>query len=143
MRLRCPACNQEIDSTALRIEWGTGGAYHCPLCNELVRISLPYRLHVAVISTLIAVAVLIVLKVRNPAAFLFLTALIWVPVSLILNAASSRIKPPTLKKQRQQRSPYDDHTYQIVQENYQGTQTPSTPTAVKQEPDQAKPEVKE
>src|SRR5262245_10724862 len=36
MRLRCPVCNNEVDSTALRMEWGSGGAYHCPACNELV-----------------------------------------------------------------------------------------------------------
>jgi hypothetical protein len=113
MRLRCPVCNNEVDSTALRMEWGAGGAYHCPLCNELVRISLPYRIHVALLSLAIAVGILIFLRVRNPVAFLFLTAVIWVPVSLLLNAASSRIKPPTLKAQRQ-KSPYGRHTYELL-----------------------------
>jgi hypothetical protein len=80
------------------MEWSSGGAYYCPLCNGLVRISVPYRVHVAVLSVLIAVGTLALLGVHPVGLFLFLTVLIWVPVSLALNAVSSRIKPPTLKK---------------------------------------------
>lgn len=99
MTFRCPVCDRQIDSSALRMEWSSGGAYHCPLCNELVRISLPYRLHVAAVSVLIASGFLMALRVHGP-LFFFLTVLIWVPVSLSLNAAASRIKPPTLKRGR-------------------------------------------
>src|SRR5215467_14015922 len=113
MRLRCPICNNEVDSTALRMEWGAGGGYHCPACNELVRVSLPYRLHVALLSLLIAAGIVIVVRVYNPVAFALLSALIWVPVSLLLNAASSRIKPPTLKAVQ---SPYGHHSYELFQE---------------------------
>ena len=52
----------------------------------------------AILSLLIAVGILIALRVHEVGLFLILTVLIWVPVSLSLNAASSRIKPPTLKR---------------------------------------------
>ena len=131
MRLRCPICNNEIDSTALRMEWGSGGGYHCPVCDEPVRISLPYRIHVALLSLLIAVGILIVARVSNPFAFLFLTALIWVPVSLLLNTASSRIKPPMLKAQR---SPYGQHAYELLEKGDRAEPTASTQGAHNQEP---------
>jgi hypothetical protein len=35
MTLRCPTCDGQIDSATLRMEWGSGGGYHCPLGNEL------------------------------------------------------------------------------------------------------------
>ncbi len=114
MRLRCPVCNNEVDSTALRMEWGAGGGYHCPICNELVRISLPFRLHVALLSLLIAAGTLIIVRVHNTVAFVLLSVLIWVPVSLLLNAVSSRIRPPTLKAVHQ-RSPYSHHSYELFQ----------------------------
>ena len=131
MLLRCPACNNEIDSTALRMEWGAGGGYRCPACNELVRISLPYRIHVAILSLLIAVGILIVLQIRNPFAFLLLTALIWVPVSLFLNAASSRIGPPTLKRQR---SAYGRHGYELLGEGGRTEPPASKTNSKRQEP---------
>ena len=126
MLLRCPVCNNEVDSTSLRMEWGAGGYYHCPACNELVRISLPYRVHVALLSLLIAVVILIVMRIRNPIAFLLLAAVIWVPVSLFLNAASSRIKPPTLKAQ-QRRSPYGRHSYELLAKGDHVEHAGSTP----------------
>ena len=115
------------------MEWGSGGGCHCPVCNELVRISLPYRIPAAVLSLLIAVGILIVVRVRNPVAFLFLTALIWVPVSLLFNAASSRIKPPTLKAQ-QQLSPYGRHAYELLAKEDRAEPTASTQSAQEQEP---------
>jgi hypothetical protein len=131
MLLRCPICNNEVDSTALRMEWGAGGGYHCPVCNEPVRISLPYRIHVALLSLVIAVGILIVLRVRNPVAFLFLTAVIWVPISLLLNAASSRIKPPKLKAQR---PPYGRHAYDLLAKGDRAEPSASTQSAHDQEP---------
>jgi hypothetical protein len=113
MRLRCPICDEEIDSTALRMEWGPGGGFRCPSCGEPVRISQPYRGLMAILSLLIAGGILMALGIHSVTTFLLLTALMWVPVSLLLNTAVSRVRPPTLKK-----GPSGDYLppYQIFQE---------------------------
>src|SRR6267154_1101767 len=90
MTFQCPNCLGQVDSSSLRMEWSSGGAYYCPLCRELVRISLPYRPHVAVLSLLIAVGILMLLRVHGVALFLFLTVLIWVPHLTPPRLASNR-----------------------------------------------------
>ena len=134
MRLRCPICNKEIDSTALRMEWGPGGGFRCPFCQEPVRISQPYRGLNAVLSLLIALGILITLGVRTIGTLLFLSALIWIPVSLFLNAAASRIKPPTLKRGRN--GGYAP-AYQIFGEGSHAMPTAPEPTTPGQEPSEA------
>jgi hypothetical protein len=61
---------------------------------------MPYGRAIALISPVISVVLLELLNVKNIAAFLIGTALIWIPVSMFLNAWSARLKPPFLKKWR-------------------------------------------
>src|SRR5690349_21818462 len=100
MRLRCPICNNEIDSTALRMEWGPGGGFRCPSCEGAVRVSQPYLAFSAILSLLITIGTLILIGVRFSGTFLLLTAIIWIPVSLFLNMVASRFKRPTLRIDR-------------------------------------------
>ena len=134
MRLRCPICNKEIDSTALRMEWGPGGGYRCPSCQGLVRYCPPYLGLNAVVSLLIALAILITLGVRTIGTLLALSALIWYPVPLLVNVAASRIKPPTLKRRRDRGyAP----AYQIFGEGSHAMPTAPEPATHGQEPSEA------
>ena len=110
MIFRCPVCNRDFDSAALRMEWGPGGGFRCPLCNEPVRVAQPYRAGIAVVSLLIVSGTLTLIGVRTIVTFVILTAVLWVPVSLFLNMAASRIKAPRLQPGR---SGSDPLAYQL------------------------------
>jgi len=102
--VHCPICAEDFDSTALLVEAGMTGAVRCPKCQERVRISSPYGGRVAIVSLPAAWVILAVLHVRTILGFAVGTLLIWPPVSLLLNAASVRIKGPILKKWNPRRS---------------------------------------
>jgi hypothetical protein len=72
---------------------------------------MPYGRPVALISLIISVALLVLLHVKNIVAFLVGTPLIWIPVSMFLNAWSTRLKPPTLKKWKQRRRTFFEWLY--------------------------------
>jgi len=97
--LRRPMCDAVFDAAELHMEWGV----RCPKCLERVRLSNPYGGRVAVLSVLIAFGILRVIGVRAAVALIAVTILISIPVSLLLNAASMRIKSPTLKKWKPRR----------------------------------------
>jgi hypothetical protein len=59
---------------------------------------LPYARFVAAFSFLIALSVLRVLNVRTILTYIVGSILIWIAVSLFLNALSTRYKPVVLKK---------------------------------------------
>ena len=98
MTYKCPTCGHEFDASALQHPAGMGGGLYCPKCQERVNVSMPYGRAVALISLVISVALLELLNVKNIVAFVIGTALIWIPVSMFLNAWSARLKPPYLKK---------------------------------------------
>ena len=105
MTYKCPTCGHEFDASALQHPAGMGGGLYCPKCQERVYVSMPYGRAVALISFVISVVLLKLLEVKNIAAFLIGTALIWIPVSMFLNAWSVRLKPPSLKKWTPRRGP--------------------------------------
>ena len=100
MTYKCPTCGHEFDASALQHPAGMGGGLYCPKCQERVNVSMPYGRAVALISLVISVALLELLNVKNIAALLIGTVLIWIPVSMFLNAWSASLKPPFLKKWR-------------------------------------------
>jgi len=61
-------------------------------------VSFAYGGIVAVVSLLIAIGALALSHVRSIVGFIIGIILIWIPLSLCLNAHSVRYKPPTLKK---------------------------------------------
>ena len=137
MRFRCPICDKEVDPAALRMQWGAGGGYRCPSCQGLVRYCPPYLVLNAVVSLLIALGILIILGVRTIGTLLALSALIWYPVSLLVNVAASRIKPPTLKRIRDRGyAP----AYQIFGEGSHDMPTTPEPTSPGQEPSEVNSE---
>ena len=94
----CPACGAQFDAEKLKMQWGWGAGRWCPECHERVRYSNPYGRLVAILSLFIAVGILFVMGVRSAFWYFAGTALIWVPISLYLNAASVHLKRPSLKK---------------------------------------------
>ncbi len=94
----CPTCGETFDLAELRRPGGITERPLCPRCEQQVRIVLPYGRAAAILSLLIAFAAMAFLHVRTIPAFIAGTVLIWIPLSLFLNVASTRLRPPTLKK---------------------------------------------
>ena len=111
MTYKCPTCGDEFDASALQHPGGMGGGLYCPKCHERVYVSIAYGRAVGIVSLLISAAVLAFLNVKNIVAFVIGTALIWIPVSMFLNAWSTRFKPPSLKKWKQRRRTFFEWLY--------------------------------
>jgi prepilin signal peptidase PulO-like enzyme (type II secretory pathway) len=94
----CPVCGHEFDAVDLQRPAGIGGGSYCPKCQERLRVSFPYSRNVAVVSLLLAIAALLVMRVTSVLWFVGGIAVLWLAISLLLNAYSTRFKPPTLKK---------------------------------------------
>jgi hypothetical protein len=95
---QCPICFAEFDAIALQRPSGVTGASYCPNCKGRVQVSLPYGKPVAVISVLIAWGLLALMRVKTAFGIIFGTVLIWIPLSLYMNALLFRYRAPTLKK---------------------------------------------
>lgn len=113
------------------MEWGPGGGFRCPSCKGAVRVSQPYRVLSATLSALIGAGILILSGVHFSGTFLLLTALIWVPISLLLNTVASRVKQPELKADR---SGIHGPAYELFAKGESAEATMSTPKARQQEP---------
>jgi hypothetical protein len=96
----CPFCGNDIDAVDLQQPGGVGGGTYCPNCHEQVYVSFAYPRLVAIISLFMATGAMLLMKVASVFWFVVGTAMLWIPISLFLNAYSSRFKPPTLKKWR-------------------------------------------
>jgi hypothetical protein len=101
--LRCPICREDFDFRSLLREPGMRGAVRCPQCKGRVSFSSPYRVPIAIISLLLAWALLANLHVHTILGFAIGTVLIWPPLSLLLTAYSVRIKPIILKEWKESR----------------------------------------
>ena len=112
MMYRCPFCDHDFDAVELRQPAGLGGGSYCPKCQERVRISFPYGGLVAFVSVLIAIGILALAHVRTIFGYVIGTVLIWIPLSLALNAATVRFKVPTLKKWKQRRRTFFEWLYE-------------------------------
>lgn len=95
MPYRCPICGGGFN--AVEQPRGVGGGSYCPNCHGRIRIAFPYARYVAVISFLTAAGSVALLHVRSVVGFLTLTVLIWIPLSLFLNVASTRFKPASFR----------------------------------------------
>ena len=90
IELQIPICGHQFDAAALKRPTGITGPSYCPNCDGRVRIFLPYARFVAAFSFLIALSVLRILHViRTILTYMVGSILIWIPVSLFLNALST------------------------------------------------------
>ena len=104
MGYKCPWCGEAFESTALQRPAGIGGGMYCPACQQRVFLSFPYGASVAVVSLLISGGALALAHVRNVIGFIVGTALMWIPISMCINAWSTRLKPSVLKKWKSRRA---------------------------------------
>lgn len=107
----CPICGHSFAVTDLQQPGGVGGGSYCPNCQERVYVSFAYGGWIAVISFFLALAALALLHVRTILGFVIGAIFIWVPLSLFLNVASSRYRPPTLRKWKQRRRTFFEWLY--------------------------------
>jgi len=107
----CPACGQQIDVASLRSPGGMGAGLYCPKCQERVHISFAYGRVVAVVSLLLALAILRLFHVSTALGFVVGTLLLWIPISLYLNALSTRLRPAKLTKWKPRRRTFFEWLY--------------------------------
>ena len=86
MVIECPLCKTFVDTSNLTRFTGSGGGVTCPNCKGAVRFSQPYRVLRVAASALIAAGIVRIAGVRNLPTFFITTLILWVPVSLFLNA---------------------------------------------------------
>lgn len=94
----CPICGHEFNAVELQRPSGVGGGNYCPKCNGRVRIVIPYAKAVGILSLLLAAGALYEMGVRSKVWFVVGTIIVWIPLSMLLNVYSMRLKPFFLKK---------------------------------------------
>jgi hypothetical protein len=111
MIYRCPTCNQEFDATELCRPAGIAGPSYCPRCRERVRVVLPYRGCIALLSLILSIGVLLLLHVKSMVALVVGTIVVWIPLSLYLNVMSFRIAASTIEKWQPRKVPGRRRTF--------------------------------
>ena len=96
MTLRCPLCDGSVDTFELQRLPGTAGGLECPRCGKALRFYQPYLVLRTAISVSISAAILWIAGVRNVPILLVGTFILWIPISLVLNASFVRFIPLTL-----------------------------------------------
>jgi uncharacterized protein (UPF0212 family) len=107
----CPGCGQQIEIASLQRPGGIAGGLYCPNCQEHVHISFAYGRIVAVLSLLLALAILRLFHVSTALGFVVGTFLLWIPLSLYLNAWSTRLRPAKLTKWKPRRRTFFEWLY--------------------------------
>jgi uncharacterized protein (UPF0212 family) len=107
----CPECGQKIDIASLQRPGGTGGGMYCPHCQARVHISFAYGRIVAIVSLLLALAILRLLHVTLGLVFIIGTILVWVPLSMFLNLWTTGLRSPTIKKWKPRRRTFFEWLY--------------------------------
>jgi len=111
MLVQCPACGKSFDLAAREQPGGMTGGSFCPHCHERFAISGPSKA-VAIASLTIAVGILALVGVRSIIGLVLGSALLWVPVSLFLNAAAARRKGVVLRKWKPRRRTFFEWLYE-------------------------------
>jgi hypothetical protein len=88
----------------------TGGSF-CPLCKERFSISGPSEA-VAIASLIVALGILVVVGVRSIIGLVVGSALLWVPVSLVLNLAAVRRRGVALRKWKPRKRTFFEWLYE-------------------------------
>jgi len=72
----------------------------------------PYSRYAVALSLLLAFGILFAFGVRSAFWLLVGTGLLWIPVSLLLNASFARFGPPVLKKWKPRRRTFFEWLYE-------------------------------
>lgn len=97
MAYACPICGAKVELTELQKPAGVTGGLYCPACQARVYFAPPFRLIVSFVSMFLAAGIASLLHIASIFWFVLASALIWIPVSLLLNAWSTSIRPGALK----------------------------------------------
>ncbi|MGC2832172.1 MAG: hypothetical protein WB994_21225 [Candidatus Acidiferrum sp.] len=100
---KCPECREQIDACDLQQPAGLTGGLYCPKCQGRVVVSPPFRRAVGILSLFLATGILLAAHVKIGFMLLLGVLVLWVPISLVLNAYSTRFRPATLKKWKPRR----------------------------------------
>jgi hypothetical protein len=84
---------------------------YCPHCQARVHISFAYGRMVAIVSLLLALAILRLLHVAVGLWFIIGAVLIWIPLSMFFNLWTTGFRPPTLKKRKPRRRTFFEWLY--------------------------------
>jgi len=79
------------------VEWGRNGGTRCPECGGVVRPYWPHKRVVAIVSALLGILAMKLVGVRSWVLLVLGAALLWVPISLILNSLLGWRKPLKLE----------------------------------------------
>lgn len=95
--LQCPYCKGKLDTLELRVVEGSRGGMLCPRCSQTVHFVQPYPLLRFTASFLISGSIVAMVGVKNLFALAVAALILWVPVSLLLNAYLVHSLPLRLK----------------------------------------------
>jgi len=84
--LRCPLCDFNVDTSELQLLPGTGGGLKCPGCGQVLMFRQSRRVLRWTISVLVSAALVWIVGIRSPLIFAGLAFVLWIPISLLVNA---------------------------------------------------------
>src|SRR5580704_9665877 len=100
MTLRCPLCQQSIETGELAVVSGTNGGFNCPRCGRLLHFTQGYPAVRSTISFILSSSIVYIFGVRNLYTFVVSALALWIPSLLFVNAYSAHIMPLGLKPWR-------------------------------------------
>jgi hypothetical protein len=99
--LTCPGCGVSTEPLKFRTEWGSGGSFRCPHCNQLLRYSKRYGLAMWIGSLPVAAGIPYLFGIRyqdNTILYFAVGLLSWPVIRLLLTGIVARIiGPPKLE----------------------------------------------
>ena len=86
-----------MDTQELRVASGTRGGFQCPKCSRLSHFAQPNPVLKFTTSFGLSALILWIVGVRNIFGFVAATLLLWIPLSLLVNAYFVQLLPLRLK----------------------------------------------
>lgn len=102
MLVRCPTCGNSFDLAERERPGGLTGGSYCPQCHQQFSIPGPSKT-VSIVSLILALVALSLVGVRSIFGLVVGSALLWVPISLFLNASEMRRKGVVLRRWKPRR----------------------------------------
>ena len=110
MTVQCPSCARSFE-LAERETGGISTGFYCPKCHERFVIPGPSR-EVAIKSLVIAAVVWTVIGIRSIIGLIVGSVLLWIPISIFLNAGEMRRKGVVLRKWKARRRTFFEWMYE-------------------------------
>jgi hypothetical protein len=111
MLVQCPTCTNSFDLAARERPGGITSGSFCPHCHERFAISGPSKA-VSIASAIIVLGALALVGVRSITGLVVGSAVLWIPISLFLNAATVRRTGIILRKWKPRRRTFFEWLYE-------------------------------